>query len=377
MNLNDMRDKIDELDLQILKLFEERMDVCRAVSDYKKEHSLPIFQPQRETELIEKIQKTSNPAYKKESAVLFTDIMDISKTVQRQEENPFSEIMNTNTDMIKTEQAPRTNVKVACPGVPGSYSHMAANKVFTDSEFIFCQTFEQVFDAVDTHTVDFGIVPIDNSTAGSVREVYELIRRHKFYINFETEIKIEHCLAAKKGTRIKDIKKITSHEQALAQSSEYIKSLGIPTEFSENTAISAKYVSESSEPAAAVCSELCAGLYDLEILDSSIQNNDENYTRFICISKKVYPSKAAESIAVSLSIPNTSGSLYRLLTKFAVIGVNMTKIESKPMGNKNFDTIFYIDFTANILDASTTSLLNNLSEELLYFNFLGNYIKIR
>ncbi len=376
MELNELRSQIDDIDSQIKALFERRMIACQKVADYKRANKLPILQNSREDEVLQNASRDIAPSFVNGSKVLFTNLMDISKCIQQSGIDSPSEFTKSIVKKLhKPEPFPECP-SVACPGVSGAYSHIAAQKVFKNADILFCGGFERVVKKVEDASVDFGILPIENSSAGSVRDVYELIKKYDFYINFETKIKVEHCLCARPGTKIPDITKIYSHEQALAQCSDYIDDVGIDTEEFKNTAMAAQFVSQSDESSAAICSREAADKYGLDILKSNIQNIDENYTRFICISKNLYPSKQANTISVSLTIPNVSGSLYRLLTKFAVGNFDMSKIESKPFGNKNFDVIFYIDFNANLHDKKALDLVDDLSKEYDAFKFLGNYIKI-
>lgn len=376
MDLKDLRAQIDDIDNKIKRLFEQRMTVCKQVADYKRENKLSVLQGGREDEVLQNAARDINEEFADGSKVLFTNIMDISKCIQQNDVGLQSELAK---DLLKAMSLPQPlpkSPKIACPGVAGSYSHIAAEKVFKNGEIAFCGGFEKVVKSVEDDRADFGILPIENSAAGSVRDVYELIKKYDFYINFETKIKVQHCLAANRPCCVSDITRVYSHEQALAQCSDFLSGLTAEQEKFENTATAARFVAESPLPAAAICSPEAAKKYGLTVIKKEIQNIDENYTRFICISKKLYPSKNAGTISVSLSIPNVTGSLYRLLTKFAVNNFNMCKIESKPFGNKNFDAIFYIDFYANLFDKRAFDLIDGLSKEFESFKFLGNYIKI-
>lgn len=376
LELKELRNQIDSIDDEIKALFEKRMNVCKQVAEYKQEHKTPILQNNREDEVLKRAGENIEPSYSNASKVLFTNIMDISKCIQQNTISNQSEFTNKLKSKMELNEKIPTNAVVACSGVSGAYAHIAAQKVFPKGDIVFLSGFEKVVNAVENGDVDFGILPIENSSAGSVRDVYELIKKYDFYINFETKIKIEHCLVAKADTKLENIKHIYSHEQALAQCSEYLKKINCECDEFKNTAMAAQYVADSKEPIAAICSQQAAEEFGLTVIEKGVQNIDENYTRFICISKKLYANKDAQMISISLSIPNTAGSLYRLLTKFAVNDFDMTKIESKPFGNKNFDAIFYIDFKANLFDSKALDLVDDLSKGFESFKFLGNYIKI-
>ena len=367
MDLNQLRNDIDKLDKEILSAFEKRMDLCRQVALYKKENNLPIFQEGREKEIIKKVRDRSPEHLKDGSAALFTEIMDISKCLQQQEllkEKDFIRPLPLNMNCTG---------KIGCQGTSGSNSEAAARKLFSENEIVFYQEFEDVFEAVEKGDIQFGIIPIHNSTAGSVTQNYDLMRKYNVFIAKTVKVEITNCLAVKKGAKIENIKKVYSHPQALKQCSGFLKKSGFEPVESKNTATAAKDVSESGFDCGAICSESCAKLYDMEIIESNISNVIPNFTRFICISKDFLISDDANTIAVTLELPNSKGSLYRLLTKFFVNNMNLEKIENRPIADGSFDVIFYLDFTGNINNPQVKSLLTELSDELEYFKFLGNY----
>ena len=369
MELKDLRDNIDKIDSQILSLFEERMAVCKQVAQYKKENNLPIFQGGRENEVIENIKaKTADESLKDGTATLFTTIMDISKHLQQREmlrnsdAKPFPE--HIAADLKNAE-------KIGCQGISGSNSEAAAKMIFGDKNVTFFPTFEEVFRAVENGKIEYGVIPIQNSTAGSVAAVYDLMTKYSSYIVKSATLEICHVLAAKKGVKINDIKKILSHPQALMQCSDFIAKSGFETASMNNTAVAAKAVSESEEKLGAICSAECAESLGLEILAENIADSQSNYTKFICISKRFEVDENADTISVVLRLPNTQGSLYRLLTKFTVNGLNLEKLESRPLRDGSFDVMFYLDFKGNIFDKSVEALITDLSQNLSFFRFLG------
>ncbi len=371
MELKELREQIDQIDIQIQKLFEQRMDVVKSVAAYKKQHQLPVLHTSREDEVIRQVLDRAAPEYASGEKVLFTNIMDISKCNQKkliQSDNPFLE--------HSSPFSPANAEKVACQGVPGAYSHIAARTLFNEKQLHFYRHFEEVFQAVINGEADYGILPIENSNAGSVVEVYELLKKYNIFIARRLKIKVNHCLAALPGTQLSDIREVFSHEQGIHQCSGFIEQHNLTAHAYSNTAAAAEYVAQSDNPHfAAVCSSLGAQINGLQILSDHIANIDENYTRFICISKKPQYSEEDDIISISFSLPHTVGSLYRMLTKFSVYGINMQKIESKPIGNKNFDIMFYLDFTGNLKDENVSALLNDLSVDLLQFKYLGSYIE--
>lgn len=368
MDLQDLRNEIDKIDDDILSIFEKRMDLCRQVAVYKKENNLSIFQGNREQQIIDNIREKSPDELKDGSVALFLGIMDISKSLQQYEiykNIPFQS--SKSLDLKKAES-------VICQGVEGSNSEEAAKTLFGDDRRIqFCDDFNDVFKAVENGSADFGILPILNSTAGSVTQTYDLMKKHNFYITSSVDIEIRHCLAAKKGTNIKDITAVYSHPHALSQCSNFLKSNSFKTVSYINTATSALYVKESSENIGAICSERCAELYGLEIINKNIADSQPNYTKFICISKEFLKDSDADTVSVLLTIPHKTGSLYRLLTKFFVSGLNLKKIESRPIADGSFDVMFYLDFEGNVDDIKVSSLIMEMKDTVEDFRFLGNF----
>lgn len=370
MELKELRNRIDEIDSKILRLFEQRMSVCRKVALYKKEHDLPVFQGGREDEVINNIRnQTKEEELKNGTAALFTTIMDISKHLQQQELLKSSDIsLFPPVEPVRLADA----VKIGCQGTSGSNSETAANMIFGyDRSLTFYHTFEDVFKAVEREEIEYGVIPINNSTAGSVTQTYDLMSRYSFYIIKSVCVEINHCLAVRENTDISEIQEVISHPQALSQCSEYLAKCGFKTVPYDNTATAAKYVAESSEKIAAVCSEDCAKILGLKIVKREIANSIPNFTKFICISKNFQVLPEADTISVVLKLPNTQGSLYRLLTKFFVNGLNLDKLESRPIKNGSFEVMFYLDFKGNIKDNGVAALIADLSQNLEFFKFLG------
>lgn len=367
MDLDALRVEIDKLDRTILDSFEKRMGLCREVALYKKANNMQIFQSEREKQIIAKVKDNSPEDLKEASAALFTEIMDISKCLQQQallKESSFIEPLPLDMN---------SGGKVACQGTGGSNSETAARKLFAENEIVFYSEFEDVFKAVESGEVQFGILPIYNSTAGSVAPNYDLLRKYNVYIAKTVKVEITNCFAVKHGTDPEKIKKVYSHPEALKQCSEYLKKGNYEPVEAKNTATAAKYVSETASACAAICSENCAELYGLDILEKNISNVIPNYTRFICVTKDFRLADDAKTVSVTLELPNTKGSLYRLLTKFFVNDMDLEKIESRPIADGSFDVRFFLDFTGNVNEPKVKSLLVELEDELEEFKFLGNH----
>ncbi len=367
MELEEIRKQINITDDRIAELFIERMKLCKEVSEYKIKNDLPVFQKDREEQVLQRMSDMFPKNMKESSQVLYQTIMDISKCFQYQQF--FSDKNRIESEPVDLN----VKCKAAVPGTEGSFSQMACKKLLPNGEITFFNGFEQVFEAVDNKSFDFGVVPIANSTAGSVTATYELLKKYDLKICAGTKLRISHCLAARKDTDPNDIQIVYSHEQALMQCSDYITRHGYKGHNYANTALAAQFIAQSDRPVAAICSHESALNNGLKIIADDIANAAENYTRFIVISKKTLCTEKADVISVSLSLPHEKSALYRLLTKFSVAGLNLTMIESRPLANTDFEAVFYLDFQGSIRDPKVAMLINQLEDELGYFKFLGNY----
>ncbi|MCD7731390.1 MAG: chorismate mutase [Oscillospiraceae bacterium] len=370
MDLSELRGQIDRIDAEILELFVKRMEVCRQVGEFKRVNKIPVMQGNREQEVIERIVGNSPNEYKDVSALFFQNIMDISKSLQ-------------NIDMVEPPCAddykrfvPENAEKIACQGTDGAYSETACKKLFGNKPAKFYHSFEDVFSAVESGEADFGILPLENSTIGSISETYELMAKHDFYVNSLIRVEITHCLAAKKGTSLSDVKKVYSKGEALSQCSKFLSDGGFERCEYANTALSAELVQNSSEPVACICSESCAEVHGLDILSRKIADAYPNYTRFICFSKNLTVGSDSDIISILLTLPHVKGSLNRLLTKFSVNGINITKIESKSIAGSNFEFMFFLDFVGSCLDSKVKALLEDLDREMGSFRLLGNFSEV-
>lgn len=372
MELGEIRIKIDEIDDKILDLFLERMRLATDVARYKSEHGMVVFQGDRERFIIDSVKKNSPEELRKSAAFLFMNIMDISKVSQINAITPDAEIPHAS----QAKKRP----SVAVQGIEGAYGHAAAKQMFQSGSISYFASFGEVFEAVENGDVDYGVIPVENSTAGEVTANMELLERHKVYICRTTKVECAHVLAAKRGVSEEDIKILFGHEQAIRQCAGYTSERPELTVVPyHNNAAAAKMVSENpSGELGCICSAECAEMHGLDIVRKQIATDPNNCTRFICISKETEVYEGADTVAVSLSIPNISGALYRLLTKFAVNGLSMSKIQSKPLPidvklKYPDDYMFYIEFSGNINDPMIRRLLKNFDDELNYFKFHGNF----
>ena len=379
LDLNELREEINEVDSEIVELFKKRMEIAASVAEYKKEHSLPVLDAARERALLEKISVMAGDELDGYARTLYHTMLDVSKAYQAKRLNPTSAVYGEITESLET--TPKLfpdRAKVACQGVEGAYSQIAAEKLFELPSIKYYPTFESVFEAIENGECRFGVLPIENSTAGSVKKVYELMINHRFHIVRSARLKVDHSLLAKKGVKISEIKEIISHEQAINQSSAFLKKLsGVKVTVVANTAIAAKTVAESDRrDIAALSSRFCAELYGLDTLESAVQDMGNNYTRFICISKspEVYP--GADKISLMLVTPNKPGELYRILSCFNALGINVTKLESSPIPERDFESMFYFDFTVSVYSDTLKNLLCELESRSESFRLLGAYSEI-
>ena len=267
--------------------------------------------------------------------------------------------------------------KIAYQGIKGANSYEAAQRLFPESDLTAYKSFEDVFKAVENGECGYGVLPVENSTAGSVAAVYDLILRYRFYIVGALDMSIDYCLAGLRQSTLGDIEKVISHPQALSQCEQYISSMGFEATACSNTAVAARDTArEKRLNLAAVCSYKAAEEYGLKVLDDHLQDNKNNTTRFIVISKKLYINENANKVSLCFSLPHVTGALFHMLQRFDSLGLNLTKIESRPIPDKDFEYLFYLDFSGSVKSEGVTSLLCKLSEEMPEFSFLGNYNEI-
>ncbi len=268
--------------------------------------------------------------------------------------------------------------KIAYQGIKGANSYEAAQRLFPESDLTAYKSFDDVFRAVEDGECAYGVLPVENSTAGSVAAVYDLILRYRFYIVGVLDLPIDYCLAGLKQSTLGDIEKVISHPQALSQCEQYISRMGFESAACSNTAVAARDTArEKRLNLAAVCSYKAAEEYGLKVLDDHLQDNKNNKTRFIVISKKLYINENANKVSLCFSLPHVTGALFHMLQRFDALGLNLTKIESRPIPDKDFEYLFYLDFSGSVKSEGVTSLLCKLSGELPEFSFLGNYYEIQ
>lgn len=372
MDLLDLRKQIDDIDEELIPLLLKRMSISEKVAEYKVKRGLPVLNEQREKEILEDVHLKCGEQGDT-IATVFAATIDASRALQHKIIGGGKELRET-VAKASDEELSSAKGYVGCAGVEGCYAWETAIKLFPDSPVKFYSQFEDVFEAVNRGEVQFGIIPVENSTAGSVHESYDLIMKYKFYVAGSYSLEINHCLCAKPQAKYEDIEEVYSHPQALSQCSKFLKDFDFTGVNFSNTAAAAKYVAESANNSiAAICPADAARKYGLKIFKTGIQNVSSNKTRFIVISKRLIIEEKANKISLIFSVPHTSGSLYRVLGRFSMTGLNLTKLESRPIGNGEFSYYFYTDLLGNIRDEKTLDLLCALSSELPDFKFLGNY----
>lgn len=379
LDINKLREEINAIDAEMVELFKKRMAIAASVAEYKKEHGLPVLDAARERALLERISQMAGDELGSYARTLYHTMLDVSKAYQHTFLNPESYVFDELSEaMENTAKIFPDRARVACQGVEGAYSQIAAEKLFSLPSINYYSSFEEVFTSIERGECRYGVLPIENSTAGSVKKVYELMLHHKFHIVRSARLKIDHNLMAKKGVDISEIKEIISHEQAINQCASYLKSLdGVKVTVVANTAIAAKTVAESGRrDLAALSSRFCAELYGLDTLAGSVQDTGNNYTRFICISKspEIYP--GADKISLMLVTPNKPGALYNVLSCFNALGINMTKLESCPIPDRDFESTFYFDFTVSVYSDTLKQLICELEARSEKFRILGAYSEI-
>ncbi len=373
MDLLDLRKEIDDIDKQLIPLLLKRMGVSQRVAQYKVENSIPVLNSKREQEILDNVAAQCGE-HADAIKTVFSATMDASRALQHKIIGGGKELRDAVTEAMTDDKLTACGQPVACQGVEGAYSGVTANKLFPDSPVKFYKQFEDVFEAVNKGDARFGVIPVENSTAGSVHESYDLIMKYRFYVVGAYDLKIEHCLCAREDTKYEDIVDVYSHPQALSQCNNFLKNFDFTGINFTNTAAAAKYVAESDKNnIGVICSDLAAKEYGLKILKRNIQNTNNNKTRFIVISKELLINKDADKISLIFSAPHTTGSLYRVLGRFSMAGLSLTKIESRPIENEDFNYHFYVDVMGSVRDESTLDLVCALSDELPEFEFLGNY----
>ena len=379
MDIQELRNEIDRIDEEMVKLFCHRMDVAAQVAEYKRENHLPIFVPAREREILANVAQKAGEEMGNYTRVLYSMLFELSRSYQSKKNMSTGPLHDQIAASI--ENTPKlfpTAPMVACQGVEGAYSQIACEKIFKNPFIMYFKNFEGIFTAIEKGLCQYGILPIENSTAGSVNKVYDLMIKHNFSIVRTFRMKIDHNLLAKPGTKLADIKEVYSHEQAINQCSAFLSSLtGVKIIPVENTAVAAQMISQSPRSdVAAISSRACAELYGLTNLAPSVQDKGNNHTRFICISRdlEIYP--VSDKTSIMMVLPHRPGSLYRVLARLYTLGINVTKLESRPIPDREFEFMFYFDLETSIYSEEFIQLMCELDDLCEEFKYLGSYTEV-
>lgn len=374
MDLSQYREQIDEIDSRIVELYEKRMEVAKGIAEYKLSVGKKVFDKQREVEKLEKVSSLAHNEFNAKGVKeLFEQIMSVSRKLQyglladrgSMGRLPFIEVEELDTD----------GARVVYQGAPGAYSQAAMFQYFGENvNCIHVDTFKDALSCIEEGSADFAVLPIENSTAGIVSEVYDRLLEFEAYIVAEQDVKIEHCLMVTPGAKKEQIQRVYSHPQSLMQSAQYLGQYDWQQISMKNNAFAAsKVATEKDVTQAAIAGEHAAKVYGLEVLEKGINQEVDNTTRFVVVSNQKIFKKSANKVSVCFEVPHKSGSLYHMLSHFIYNDLNLTKIESRPIPDRNWEYRFFVEFEGNLADPAVKNALRGLREEARNMNILGNY----
>ena len=374
-DLLELRNEIDDIDNKIVELYEKRMHISTEVAEYKIQTGKKVFDKEREDSKLNTLESKASTSFTKRGIrELFEHIMSMSRKKQYQLLADTGVTSDENFEQV--DKLDFTNANIVFQGVEGAYSQQATKEYFGENcDCYNVETWKDAMEAIKNNEADYAVLPIENSSAGIVSENYDLLVEYNNYIVAEQIIKIDHCLLALKGAELEDIKTVYSHPQALMQCSKYLDSHRDWDRLSvKNTAFSAQKIREDGLcNQAAIASSITADIYGLQIIDSAIQNNKNNSTRFIIVTNKKMYDKNATKMSICFEIPHKSGSLYNILSHFIFNNVNMTNIQSRPIPGRNWEYRFFVDFEGNFTDTGVVNALRGLKEETISLKILGTY----
>ena len=375
LDLTVIREDIDKIDKNIVELFEERMKLCEDVARYKIGVGKDVLDKEREITKINKLTSLAHGEFNEHGVEeLFTQIMAISRKRQYQllAENGIVDL----PEFKKVDYIDKKNVKVVYQGVPGAYSNQAMLNYFGENvDNMMVPTFRDAMEVIYRGEADYAVLPVENSTAGIVADTYDLLMEFDNYVVDMVDVKVEHALLGLKDADMSDIKVVYSHPQGLMQCSKFLDEHKEWKQISQpNTAGSAKkVVEENDKTQAAIASETAAKIYGLKVLESNINHNTDNTTRFIIVGKEKIYRKDAGKICICFEVPHESGTLYNMLSNFIYNGLNMTKIESRPIVDKSWEYRFYVEFEGRLEDAAVKNALGGIKAEANYMKIIGNF----
>ena len=377
MELQDIRRNIDAIDDGLVKLFAQRKECARQVAEAKQQTGKPIRDHAREREIVNRLTAQAGDAYAPYVKALYSHIFDLSRSYQSalwERRSPLEQKIATALEETQGKRLPE-HALVACQGTEGAYAQQACERLFPYPDILYMSSFDGVFSAVEKGMCRYGILPIENSTAGSVTQVYDLMEKHHFYIVGAQRLRIEHRLMRKNGDSKAPITEVVSHEQALRQCSDWLAAHPeIKSTVMANTAVAAEYVANSDrDDLAVIASKACAELYGLAVVQEDIADSASNYTRFICISRQMEIYPQARKISLMLNLAHEPGALNAVVSRLAIAGVNLLKLESRPLPGREFEFRFFFDMAASAADPDVVRLLGELESHSEHFTFLGCY----
>ncbi|MBQ4227239.1 MAG: chorismate mutase [Clostridia bacterium] len=379
MELSELRTQMDETDGKLLEMFVRRMELSSQIAQYKKDKKLPVQDLRREREKLVSVAQAVPTELRDYASGLYSMLFEISRSYQNRLIGTYSELSDRVWEALqKTPNIFPDYEAVACQGIEGANSHSACLKLFPHANAMFFSSFEAVFTAIEKGLCRYGIVPVENSTVGSVTQVCDLMMSHRFSIVRSVRLRVSHDLLAKPGTKLEDIKEIYSHQQAISQCSRFLSELKnvrvIPC---ENTAVAARLAATSEEKGvAAIASPECLRYYPLSCVKAGVQNTNDNYTRFICISRELEIYPGADRTSLMLTLPHEPGALCRLLNGIYALDINLVKLESRPLPGHSFEFMFYFDLEVPVYSQKLTQLLSELPGACDSFTYLGSYSEV-
>lgn len=376
MELETIYHQIEETDAALNGLFVRRMELCAELAREKSARGMVLSEAPREREGRLRFREQAGPALEEYAGVMFATLVDVCQSYQAtvigEESGLCRDIRKA---LAETEPLFPEKASIVCQGVEGAYSQIAVEKLFRQPAITYVKQFEAVFEAIEKGVCRYGVLPLENSTAGSVNKVYDLMMKYNFTIVRSVRVKVSHCLLAKPGVKMEEIREIFSHEQAINQCGDFLKQHpDIKVTPCANTAMAARMVAESDRrDIAALSSHNCAHLYGLQTLANAVQDKGNNYTRFICISKKPEIFPGADHTSIMLTTPHSPGALYRIIARISSLGINLTKLESRPLPDQDFEFMFYFDLGVSVYSPSLMKLLADLENLCETFRYLGSY----
>ena len=374
-DFQELRKQIDQIDQEMVRLFEARMDVCRQVAEYKIANGKKVLDRSRELEKLDTLGGMAHNDFNRHGIrELFQQIMAMSRKLQYQlleKEGVSGSLPFTRIDHID-----RKHCRVVYQGVEGAYQHQAALEYFGKDVNVFhMDTWKECMEAIKEGMADYAVLPIENSSAGEVNDIYDLLEEYENYIVGEQIIKIQHALLGVPGTKLEDIRTVFSHPQALMQCAGYLNRHPQWKQISlSNTAVAAEKAAQDGDKSqAAIAGEITAKLYGLEILEMPVNDCRFNSTRFIIVANRKMYEKDARKVSICFELPHVSGSLYNILSHIIYNDLNMCKIESRPIPERNWEYHFFVDFEGNLDDGAVKNAIRGIAEEAVNFKILGNY----